>query len=134
MPVRAHDGFRQAEADLRHARHARGDRDHEWARFAAQQAAEKAVRAVYDAHHLEGWGHTISTLLGNLPDRMKAPAGLVAQAKSLDEHHIPTRYPNGFDSGAPTDVYTAAEADRAIQDAAAIVEFCRQHLPPPPGA
>lgn len=134
MPLRAHDWFRQAEADLRHARHAREAGDHEWACFAAHQAAEKAVKAVYEASHLEGWGHTISTLLGSLPDRLKAPEDLIASAKALDKHYIPTRYPNGFESGAPTDFYTAEEADQAIAHAKGILAFCRGYVPPPPGA
>lgn len=133
MPLRAHDWFRQAEADLRHARHAREDGDFEWACFASQQAAEKAVKAVYEAYHLEGWGHTISTLLGNLPDTLKATDDLMAMAKALDKHYIPTRYPNGFESGAPTDFYTDREADQAITHAGAILEFCRRHLTASPG-
>jgi HEPN domain-containing protein len=133
MPLRAHDWFRQAEADLRHAGHARKDSDFEWSCFAAQQAAEKAVKAVYEAHHLEGWGHTISTLLGNLPHALKVPEDLITKAKALDKHYIPTRYPNGFESGAPTDFYTADEADQATAHAKEILEFCRRHIPTPPG-
>lgn len=132
MPLRAHDWFRQAEADFRHASHAREDGDFEWACFAAHQAAEKAVKSVYEAHHLEGWGHTISTLLGNLPEPMKVPEETIVKAKALDKHYIPTRYPNGFESGAPTDFYTAEDADQAITHARAILDFCRRHLPAPP--
>jgi len=44
MAERSRDWFRQAEADLRHARHAAEDEDFEWAAFAAQQAAEKALK------------------------------------------------------------------------------------------
>ncbi|MGH7254715.1 MAG: HEPN domain-containing protein, partial [Nitrospirales bacterium] len=105
-----------------------------WACFAAQQAAEKAVKAVYEAHHLEGWGHTISILLGNLTGPLKAPEDIITRAKALDKHYIPTRYPNGFESGAPTDFYTAAEADQAIAHAKSVLDFCRTHLPSPPGA
>ncbi|HUP65832.1 MAG TPA: HEPN domain-containing protein [Thermoanaerobaculia bacterium] len=42
----------------------------------------------------------------------------------LDKHYIPTRYPNGFERGAPTDYYTKAEAEAAIHDAGTIIEFC----------
>jgi HEPN domain-containing protein len=49
MSGRARDWLRQAEADLRHARHALDDGDHEWSCFAAQQAAEKAAKAAHDA-------------------------------------------------------------------------------------
>jgi HEPN domain-containing protein len=47
MPERAADWLRQAERDLEHAHHALEDGDYEWAAFAAQQAAEKAVKALY---------------------------------------------------------------------------------------
>ena len=46
MSGRAADWFRQAEADLQHARHAWRDEHFEWACFAAQQAAEKAAKGV----------------------------------------------------------------------------------------
>jgi CubicO group peptidase (beta-lactamase class C family) len=36
----------QSSRDLSHARHALDDDDHEWAAFAAQQAAEKALKAL----------------------------------------------------------------------------------------
>ena len=47
MPNRAQDWFLQAEHDLRHAHRAREVDDHDWACFAAQQAAEKAVKALH---------------------------------------------------------------------------------------
>ncbi len=134
MPLRAHDWFKQAEADLRHAGNARKDGDHEWACFAAQQAAEKAVKAVYEVLHLEAWGHTVTVLLGSLPEPQRPPDLLIDKAKTLDKHYIPTRYPNGFESGAPTDYYTDEEAGRAIDYAREIVEYCRKQLPAPPGA
>ena len=45
MGNRYADWFRQAEADLRHARNSVEDGDFEWSCFAAQQAAEKAPKA-----------------------------------------------------------------------------------------
>ncbi|MBT9172139.1 MAG: hypothetical protein DDT21_00520 [Syntrophomonadaceae bacterium] len=35
--------------------------------------------------------------------------------------NIPARYPNGFEAGAPTDFYTAGEADLAVRIAGEIV-------------
>jgi len=52
-----------------------------------------------------------------MPDRSK-------DWLALDKHYIPTRYPNGFDSGAPGDYYTKADAQQAIENAKQIVEFC----------
>ncbi len=47
MAERSDDWLRQGEWDLRHARNARKDQDYDWAAFAAQQAAEKAIKALF---------------------------------------------------------------------------------------
>lgn len=122
------DWFKQAEADLRHAKNAMKDEDFEWSCFAAQQGAEKALKALFQKLGMEAWGHTLTALVGNLPKEMKAPDNLVDCAKTLDKHYIPTRYPNGFDSGAPTDFYTREEANGAINCAREIIEFCRHKI------
>jgi HEPN domain-containing protein len=128
MVNRHADWLRQAEADLRHARNALDDGDHEWACFAAQQAAEKALKALVQARGGEAWGHSVTVLAGAVGDRVPLPDGLQDAARRLDKHYIPTRYPNGFDQGAPTDYYTAPEAEVAIADADTILEFCRDTL------
>jgi HEPN domain-containing protein len=125
MANRATDWLRQAEADLRHARNARQTGGYEWACFAAQQAAEKAVKAVFLSLGMEAWGHTVTTLLATLAESREVPAHYIESAKSLDKHYVPTRYPNGFEQGAPTDFYTDAEAAAAVERAAEIIEFCR---------
>ena|SRR5438477_12954565 len=128
MAERARDWFRQAEADLRHARNARDSQDYEWSAFAAQQAAEKAIKALFQRLHKEAWGHVLSALLGELPGETKPSADLIDRAKALDKHYIPTRYPNGFERGAPVDFYTRAESEEAIKNAEAILEFCRNKI------
>ncbi len=129
MGNRYADWFRQAEADLRHARNSLEDGDFEWSCFAAQQAAEKALKAVFQRLGMDAWGHTVTALIGNLPDAVAQPSEtLVNYARILDKHYIPTRYPNGFASGAPTDFYTKEEAQNAIRNAEAILEFCRDQI------
>ena len=129
MANRYADWFRQAEADLRHARHALEDGDYEWSCFAAHQAAEKALKALFQRLGMEAWGHTLTALIGNLPQEAAPPsAALVDSARMLDKHYIPTRYPNGFASGAPTDFYTRQEAQTAIHHAEEILEFCRRQI------
>lgn len=125
MAERSRDWFRQAEADLRHARHAFEDGDFDWAAFASHQAAEKALKAVFQKLHLDAWGHTLSLLVTGLPETVQRAPAVLDAAKRLDKHYIPTRYPNGFERGAPVDFYTDGEARQAIADAEAIVEFCR---------
>lgn len=125
---RSGDWLRQAEADLRHAHQALKDGSYEWSCFAAQQAAEKALKALFLRLGMEAWGHTLTALIGNLPETISVDADLVAGAKTLDKHYIPTRYPNSFDSGAPTDFYTREEAETAVTKAGAILEFCRREI------
>lgn len=120
------DWFRQAELDLEAARGARQGGHYEWACFAAQQAAEKAVKALHESMGTEAWGHSVSALLGGVGS---VPVEVLDAAKALDKHYIPARYPNSHPAGAPGDLYTAPEADRALDDAAKVIEHVRSRLP-----
>ncbi len=130
MANRSGDWFRQAEADLEHAESSARDGDYEWSCFAAQQAAEKAVKALYYSLHGDPWGHSLLAMLRGLPPEIiESPqAGLIDAAKALDKHYIQTRYPNGFDAGAPTDYYTERDSREAIEHAKSILEFCRPKI------
>jgi len=132
MSGRAPDWFRQAEADLRHARRALADSAHEWACFASHQAAEKAAKAAHARLGQEAWGHVVTELLDALrPTVAEIDAALLDRARALDKLYIPTRYPNGLAGGAPVDFYTRAEAERAISDAEAVLAVCRTVLSRP---
>lgn len=125
MANRAQDWVAQARHDIDHARHAVDDGDYEWACFAAQQGAEKAVKGFVLALGGEGWGHSITRLLTDLAHRHEIPTALLSASKRLDKHYLPTRYPNGFDVGTPKDYYTVEEARLAIDDAEQIYHFCK---------
>ena len=124
MPERWRDWLSQAKRDLNHAIHACEDEDFEWSCFSAQQGAEKAVKAVFLSLHGESWGHSVFALLKSLNEKKEVPERLIEAAKSLDKHYIPTRYPNGFDSGMPGDYYTKKDAQEAIENAREVIEFC----------
>jgi len=128
MSNRAWDWLTQAAHDLKHAKHALEDGDYDWACFAAHQAAEKAVKAVFLAMSGEGWGHSITRLLRALNKLFQIPDELLRAAQHLDKHYIPNRYPNSFDTGAPSDYYTLDEAQQAIEDARRIYVFCEQQV------
>jgi HEPN domain-containing protein len=118
--------MRQAEADLALARHALRGGHHEWACFAAQQAAEKAAKAAHERLGSEAWGHSVTELLDALrPDAAEIGTELLDRARALDKLYIPTRYPNGIPSGAPADYYTRPEAERALADAEVVIALCR---------
>ena len=128
MADRSKDWLAQAKRDLDHAVASRHAEHYEWACFSAQQAAEKAVKAVYLHIHGEGWGHSVYGLLRGLSERLDLGASVLEAAKVLDKHYIPARYPNGFDQGSPGDYYTLKEADEAITYAQRIIEFCEDHI------
>lgn len=102
--------------------------DYEWACFAAQQGAEKIVKALYQGLGIEVWGHSISHMLESLPGDYKPPRGLIDKAKELDRHYIPTRYPNFHPEGAPLDYYSREDARRAVEYAEEIAEYCRSRV------
>jgi len=124
MPDRWKDWLAQAKRDLNHSVHACEDEDFEWSCFSAQQGAEKAVKAVFLYLHGESWGHSVFALLKALGDKIEISERLIEAAKNLDKHYIPTRYPNGFDSGMPGEYYTKKDAQEAIDNAREIIEFC----------
>ena len=123
MPDRSKDWLAQAKRDLNHAIHACKDKDFEWSCFSAQQGAEKAVKAVFLHLHGESRGHSVFALLKALSDKIEVSERLIEAAKNLDKHYIPTRYPNGFDSGMPGEYYTKKDAQEAIENAQQIIEF-----------
>jgi HEPN domain-containing protein len=125
---RWNDWWSQAERDLGHARNAAQTGDFEWAAFAAQQAAEKALKAVILGQGGEPWGHSVAVLFENLKG-ITADTVVLDRALQLDKHYLPARYPNGLPAGYPGKYYTRIEAERAIDDASAILDFCRRHLP-----
>lgn len=128
MPERHEDWLRQARLDLDHARLAAGAAHLEWAVFAGQQAAEKACKALHLSLGGDAWGHDLTALLIALPAGSRAPEALVDRARALDKHYIPSRNPNGFAQGTPRDHYTLREAEQAIADAEAILEFCARSI------
>ena len=128
MPSRHEDWLRQAKRDLEQARYnARGEY-YEWACFSAQQAAEKAVKALYQKLGADAWGHSIHHMLKALPGDLTPEERLLERAKWLDRQYIPPRYPNSVAQGIPADYYGVEDAREAIEHADAIVRFCEDHI------
>jgi HEPN domain-containing protein len=123
MPNRAGDWLAQADRDLEQAWASQRDGRHEWACFAAHQAAEKAIKAVHLGKGQEAWGHVVAQLLRELP--LEVPPELIDRARVLDNFYIPTRYPNGHPGGAPFEHYSAIQSTQAIEYADQIIAFAR---------
>ena len=78
---RTQDWLEQAKHDLAHARQSIGLEHFAWSCFAAQQAAEKAVKALHLHLGTVAWGHSVFELLDGLRSRSRAP------------HHVHNRTP-----------------------------------------
>jgi len=126
MPNRAFDWLAQARRDLEQAAASERDERHEWACFAAHQAAEKALKALHLHVGQEAWGHVVARLLQQL--NVPYDATLLDKAKVLDSFYVPTRYPNGHPAGAPFEHYRALQSGEAIRYAGEILEFASSKM------
>ncbi|MEN3009616.1 MAG: HEPN domain-containing protein [Candidatus Bipolaricaulaceae bacterium] len=125
---RSRDWMDQAEGDLLHPK---SDVEHgfyEWDCFSAQQAEEKAVKAVFQSLGAEAWGHSVADLLRKLSRHHPVPNELMQAALELDKAYIPARYPNAHPSGSLRRRYTKEEALRLIGHAERILQFCQDLL------
>ena len=122
--VLARTWFEQAQADLRAAGDSTATKHHEWACFQAQQAGEKALKAFLYAH---GRTSIVTCSARRLVRECAAVdeqfAELDEDARLLDQHYIPTRYPNGLDEEmAPAAYYERKDAERCLKSARSILE------------
>ena len=101
---------------------------HEWACFAAHQAAEKAIKALHLHLGQEAWGHVLTKLLAELSDTVSVAAALIEKGKVLDNFYIPTRYPNSHAAGAPFEHYGLLQSEEAIRYASEIIEFVSSQM------
>ena len=121
---RSRDWLEQAKSDLEHARKSISVGDFDWACFAAQQAAEKAAKALHLRQGTVVWGHSILDLLEAFPADLEGLADLKEAGRRLDRHYIAPRYPDAHPAGPPRRYYTEAEARQAVADAEKVVNWC----------
>lgn len=116
-----------AREDLGASRHAAAGGFHAAACFHAQQAAEKAVKAVHFSHGARAvLGHSVRKLIESLAS--SALTEHLSSARELDLLYIPARYPNGLQTGTPGEAFGAEQSSRAIAQAAAIVETAAREI------
>ncbi len=125
---RSADWLKQPDRDLRVAETHAAAGYHEWAAFAAQQCAEKAVKGLVQHLHGSVLGHSITEILRQLPASVEVPRAWLTGAQELDKIYVTSRYPNGFASGHPGDYFNEKSSRELIAYARQILEFCRSKI------
>ena len=115
--------LKAAREDLEYARHAAKGGFDAPACFHAQQAAEKAVKAL---HYRRGAraviGHNVRALIEQLHPRQPRLDEHLDAARELDLFYLPTRYPNGLDTGTPSEAFSPAQSAHAVELALPIID------------
>jgi HEPN domain-containing protein len=109
--------FQQAFYDLQAARWNIQGRFYDTACFLAQQAGEKALKSLlyYEgARRTALLTHSLVEMIREGEKKVKALSRLLDQARELDLHYIPSRYPNGLPSGYPHQFYGKKVAQEAV--------------------
>jgi HEPN domain-containing protein len=130
---RSADWLHQARADLAQAQLSAEAGHHDWASFACHQGAEKALKALHLACGQQVWGHGLGLALLDLPDAPRErPVAQVSDLQDrlnvLDALDIPTRDPESFSEGAPTDHFGRLQSQDALRHARALVDAIRVAL------
>jgi HEPN domain-containing protein len=120
--------FQQAFYDLQAARWNIQGRFYDTACFLAQQAGEKALKSLlyYEgARRTALLTHSLVEMIREGEKKVKALSRLLDQARELDLHYIPSRYPNGLPSGYPHQFYGKKVAQEAVIAAGKIFSSVR---------
>ncbi|WP_018466078.1 HEPN domain-containing protein [Calidithermus timidus] len=125
----AHRWLRQAKDDLEAAQSLVAAGKYAQAAFFAQQAGEKALKAVWFFQDADPWGHSLGRLVREMPEGSRERfAPLLEAALALDKLYIPTRYPDALAELTPAEAYTQAEARAALTQAEAILKAAEDWL------
>ena len=124
MSNKSNNWLKEADWDLENARILLKNERFNTVVFHSQQAAEKAVKALLYHNKINGWGHSIYTLLESYKNLKNIDLKDISNlALSLDKHYITTRYPDALPNIPPHKAYNKSEARTAINQAEKIINF-----------
>jgi HEPN domain-containing protein len=109
--------FQQARHDLRAARWNADGGFHDTACFLAQQGGEKALKALLyfcGGRRAALLTHSLVEMVRENSQQYASMIDRMADARTLDLHYIPSRYPNGLPSGYPHQFYSPDMSGQAI--------------------
>lgn len=122
---RHQDWLRQAENDLEWAHHSKAGKFFAQTCFISQQAAEKALKSLcfslgFDFIRTHSLFQIVQTLAEN--------GELEKHARELDMFYLSGRYPDAFPGGAPFEIITEEQAERALYAATSITAMVKEKI------
>lgn len=123
--------FHQAYFDLRACRWNIEGGFHDTACFLAQQAGEKALKSLLyylGSRRKALLTHSLIEMVKEAGKKIEKIKNLLNEAKLLDLHYIPSRYPNGIPSGYPHEFYTANISGEVLKAADKIFSTVQEYF------
>jgi len=111
------DWLNQADADLKAAKELYNNNIFNWSCFLSQQAAEKALKSLYEKLNIPVWGHDL-----NIPKKIENACNV------LNLYYISTRYPDAFVSGYPALKFGNSQSEDAIKLAQEVIDFVKKNI------
>jgi HEPN domain-containing protein len=96
---------------------------HNWACFAAEQAAQLAVKGLLHGLGRGPWGHDLVRLGEQLVAVAEVPGEVADALRRLSRHYIPARYPDAHPSGPPGMHYGDSDSTEALADAGRVLSL-----------
>ena len=115
--------MKRAESDLKHAGFSLGNDEPHWAQFAAQQAAEKALKAYCLK---KGLGLLKAHELAFLAKKIGAPDSIVEKCALLSPFYTSSRYPDA--DIAQNEASRKNTAREAINAAREVITWCKKGI------
>jgi HEPN domain-containing protein len=122
--------FQQAYYDLKATRWNMEGGFYDTACFLAQQAAEKALKSILyftGSRRKALMTHSTVEMVRESGKKINSLTELMNEARELDLHYIPSRYPNGIPSGYPHQFYGRKNADQALAAAERIFNAIKDY-------
>jgi HEPN domain-containing protein len=119
--------FEEGNNDLSTARLLLDNKKYNPSAFYSQQAAEKIMKGLLLAHNEIAWGHSVLSLVKRFAEIVDIDTQEIKGcARELDRHYIPSRYPDAYPSGGPSDYYTDKISKEALSCALKVKEFAER--------
>ena len=119
------DWLKQAENDLLWAKHSFSGGFYSQTCFISQQIGEKALIAFC---FVKGFDIVKTHSLFQIIKILGENGELEEMAKELDLYYISGRYPDAFPAGAPFEMFTAGQAERALHSAECVYQIISRRI------